>query len=71
MSIYNDIKAAGIETDSHYSDLYVPDTPEVRAIIKANGEKVDYHNVVPFTSQIDGERWLDLPFQYAPYWDAL
>lgn len=26
-------------------------------------------NVKAFTSQIDGTRWLDLPFAFVPWWD--
>lgn len=68
MSIYTDIVAAGIPHNNHYSDLYVPDTPEVRAILARHGKKVDGWNVQPFTNRVEGGRWLDLPFQYEPYW---
>lgn len=71
MSIYDELKGAGCELDSHESDLYVKDTPEARAILDGNGKKVDGWNVQPFTSAIDGARWLDIPFAYRPYWDRL
>jgi hypothetical protein len=64
MSIYTDMLNAGIETDSHCSDLYVKDSPESRAILERHGKKVDGWNVQPFKSQIDGSDWLDISFSY-------
>lgn len=64
MSIYSEMKQAGIETDHHYSDLYVIDCPEARAILANHGKKVDGWNVQRFTSQIDGKPWLDVAFSY-------
>jgi hypothetical protein len=64
MSIYKDMVQAGIETDHHCSDLYVPDCPESRAILANHGKQVDGWNVQPFISQIDGKQWLDIPFNY-------
>jgi len=60
-SIYEDIVTEGVEHDSHASDLYVPDTPQVREILAK-------HSLVPgwsaqrFTSNIDNKPWLDLPW---------
>lgn len=70
MSLYTDMIEAGQETDSNESDLYVKDTPEAREILGRHGKQIDGWNVQPFTSAIDGARWLDLPFQYAPWWRA-
>ena len=70
MSIYNEITQAGIEIDHHESDLYIIDCPEARAILANHGKKQDGWNVQGFTSQIDGKKWLDIPFQYSPFWDA-
>lgn len=67
MSIYEQMKAAGIETDNHESDLYVPATPESKEIIKS------YHHreiVTSFISQIDGKLWYDIPFAFDPWWQA-
>lgn len=69
MSLYADMVAAAIPTDNHESDLYVPDTPEARAILARHGKKVDGWNVQRFTSAIDGKPWLDIPFAFQPYWD--
>jgi hypothetical protein len=77
MSLYKDAKAAGLEIDSHESDLYLKDTPEARALLAEHGKKgrrtyeVDGWNVSTFTSQIDGARWLDIPFDYEPWYERL
>jgi hypothetical protein len=62
-SLYQDLKAAGLPTDHHESDLYVIDTPAARALIAKHGKRGS-----GFTSQIDGKRWLDVPFAYDPFW---
>lgn len=64
--IYEQLQAAGCEMDSHESDLYVKVTPESTAIVDSYQFK---SNVTTFTSQIDGERWYDIPFAYVPFWE--
>lgn len=71
MSIYTDLKDAGIKIDNHYSDLYVRDTPEVRDILASNGKNVDGWNVQPFTCSVSGERYLDIGFAFDPYYESL
>lgn len=66
MHIYDELKAAGVPLDSHESDLYAKATPAAQAIIDRWEHRA---NVRPFISQIDGSRWLDLPFAYKPFWD--
>lgn len=66
MTIHSDMKKAGIPCDHHESDLYVPDCPESREILARHGKKVDGWNVQPFTNQISGDRWLDIPFNWRP-----
>jgi hypothetical protein len=68
MSIYQDLKAAGVQLDHHESDLYAKVTPESQAIVDGYRFKC---NVTRFTSQIDGLRWYDIPFAYEPFWDAV
>lgn len=70
MSIYSDMVKAGQEIDNNESDLYVKDTPKAREILAQHGKKVDGWNVQLFNDQIAGARWLDLPFQYEPFWRA-
>ena len=65
--IYTAMKAAGCETGSHESDLYVKDTPRAREILKEHrpGRREEM-----FTSAIDGTRWFDLPFMFLPFWES-
>jgi hypothetical protein len=65
MSIYEQMKATGVEIGSHESDLYVPVTEETTAIVNAYEFK---GNVTRFTSQIDKKPWYDIPFAYEPHW---
>jgi len=76
-SIYERAKAAGIECgrgedrgmDHHESDLYLKATPEARRILKEWQEESGRNGgVTYFTSQIDGARWMDIPFAYDPFW---
>jgi hypothetical protein len=64
MSIYTEMVQAGIETDHHESDLYVPDCPESRAILANHGINIGGRGVIQFIDNINGEPWLDIPFQY-------
>ena len=64
MSLYKDLKEAGVPLDSHESDLYAMVTPESQKIIKTSG-----HSFTTFISQIDGKRWYDLPFAFIPFWE--
>ena len=65
MSIMEEMEAAGVEIDHHYSDLYVPVTPETKRIVSGYTYKA---NVTTFRSLADGALWYDIPFAYAPYW---
>ncbi len=65
MSLYTELLAAGVPLDSHESDLYAKLTPESERIVRASGR-----SFTVFTSQIDGQRWYDLPFAFDPWWDA-
>jgi hypothetical protein len=65
-SLYDKLKAAGQQLDHHESDLYVKWTAEANAIIRAHGGP-EAANARSFTGQ-DGERWIDIPFAYTPWW---
>jgi len=65
-SLYDELQAAGCELDHHESDLYVKVSPEANAILAK--DPVQLARAQPFTSEIDGTRWLDIPFAYAPWW---
>lgn len=64
MSLYTDLIAAGIEVSSHYSDLYCPNTPEARALVRKHG-----HSLSLFQNQITHTMWIDVPFAFDPYWE--
>lgn len=68
MSIYIELKEAGIPIDNHESDLYVLVTPESSKIV----ERYRKNRVIcvsTFRSNIDGKTWFDIPFCYDPYWN--
>lgn len=68
-SLYEEIVAAGIRFDHHASDLYIPDTERTREILgRYPGE---WQNAQAFICQKSGEPWIDVPFAYTPYWDAV
>ena len=62
MSLHADLKAAGLVTGTHYSDLYALDTPQARAILAAHGKRVDGWSVQGFTDEVTGNRSLDIVF---------
>jgi hypothetical protein len=62
------IRKAGIEYSSHESDLYLPDRPEVWAII--DRFPVQKGIARRFKHQPDGASWVDVPFAYLPWWKA-
>jgi hypothetical protein len=66
LSLYEELVAAGIETDNHESDLYFPMNEQSTAILKARGMKCK-----TFVSQIDNKRWYEEPFGYKPFWDRV
>lgn len=66
-SLFSRIVQAGIPYDSHESDLYLPDTPEVRAILA--DFPLERGNATRFRSLVDGTPWLDVPFAFMPYWE--
>lgn len=65
MSLYTALKAAGCEIDNHESDLYIRCTPEACKIM----ERFEKRGT-PFTSNIDGKLWFDVPFMFEPWWTA-
>ena len=68
-SLYEAIKAAGIEISSHESDLYFPATEKSRAILRQF--PLSRRNASTFTNQGSGTpgNWFDVPFAFMPYWD--
>jgi len=66
MTLYQDIKAAGISINNHESDLYFPVTPESIEILALYPDQSSSQ----FVSNTDGQLWFDAPFAYEPFWDA-
>lgn len=68
-SIYDDLLRAGIEVDHHRSDLYAPNTKEVRDILK----RYPQQPVEPFAVQPShpdrGQAWVCIPYAYSPFWE--
>jgi hypothetical protein len=65
-SLFDDIIAAGIQHNNHYSDLYIPDNKQTRAILERHP---DQKNVsAAFINQVEGGLWIDIPFAYDPFW---
>lgn len=64
MTLYDSLLAAGCELDSHESDLYVKWSTTALELIKAHGS----HVAKMFRSDVDGEWWLELPFEFSPFW---
>lgn len=73
ISIYQRMLAAGVQIDSHESDLYVPATEQTRKLIADYNQEVKQGfrlETRTFTSQIDGKPWIDIFFAYEPWWIA-
>jgi hypothetical protein len=66
-NLYDACKAAGLEMDHHESDLYVLDTVAAREVIRTYNKAALLRGTFQGT---DGRRWIDLPFEYAPFWVA-
>lgn len=64
-NVYEALVEAGCEIANYESDLHVKYTELSSKILAQYGHT---HNM--FKSAIDGSAWFDVPFQYAPYWEA-
>ena len=69
MTLYQELKQAGIETGNHESDLYFPSTPESRAIL--GKYPIHKSNRTYFTNQRVGGSWIEVPFAFDPFWEKL
>lgn len=70
-SLYMQLRRAGCIINSHQSDLYVLATDAARAIVaEASASSEGAIRPQTFTSRADGKSWIEIPFQYAPYWAA-
>ena len=58
----------GIEIDNHESDLYFPNNEITRKLLRKF--PLEQSNSRDFTHVQKKERWIDVPFAFAPWWDA-
>lgn len=63
MTLREQLQAAGLQTDTHESDLYVEATRKAREIVLASGR-----TCTTFIDQISGKPWLDVPFANEAFW---
>lgn len=64
MTLHERIKTLKIPYGVHCSDLYIPVNEETKKLI----EEYEYKgNVTIFISNIDGQRWFDVPFANDDY----
>lgn len=66
-TLFAEIVEAGIKYASHETDLYLPDTPQVREILKRY--PLEDGNKTSFKNQVEGGQWFDVPFAYLPAWE--
>lgn len=64
-SLFAEVRAAGIPFDSHESDLYLPNTPAVRAILARHPAQA--RNAEPFVGRVTHRPAIDVPFAYEPF----
>ncbi len=67
-SLYNELKDFNIPIDHHENDLYFRKSSELLAIL--NRWPQEKSTAREFINQIDGERWIEVPFSYTPFWEA-
>lgn len=70
-TLYEQLVEKGIPVDNHCSDLYFKATTESLEILKNYNNRRSTHMFsTAFTSNIDGELWIEVPFAYDPWWIA-
>jgi hypothetical protein len=68
-TLFEEIKEAGIPFSNHASDLYVKDCPSSREILEKY--PLQRRNSTRFINLTNNELWIDIPFEYTPYWNNL
>jgi hypothetical protein len=69
MTLYEELKAAGVEINNHYSDLYVPVTTQTTAILLKY--PTHFNNAKRFIDNVSKKLSYDVPFAFMPYWDSI
>jgi hypothetical protein len=85
-NIYEEAKKLGVTIDHHESDLYIPVTPETRALIARykSRSNVTWFNEMTMPDKrpcalcgkVSNKQkfiraWYDIPFAYQPFWDKV
>lgn len=71
MTLYDELKAAGVALSNHESDLYCESTPQAREILaRWPLEKSNARGFINQAPPHKGEHWLDIPFAFHPWWQA-
>lgn len=73
VTLYDEVVKRGIPHSSHFSDLYLPCTEEVRALLLHYGHdrRGKHATATTFVNQVEGGLWYDVPFAYAPFWRSV
>lgn len=66
-TLFQTIQEAGIEFDSHRSDLYLPVNDQVKEILSRF--PLQEKNAIRFISNTDQKPMFDIPFAYDPFWE--
>ena len=69
-SLYQELKEAGVKTENHESDLYFESTQTSRAILAKPQFTLQRNIQERFTHQGNLEQWIDIPFNFDPYWES-
>lgn len=67
MNLYDAIIAAGIQIDSHESDLYFPVTEQTTAILAKFPTEKEIART--FQHTVKNQLWYEVPFGFLPFWD--
>ena len=66
-TIYQRLVDAGCKVEGHESDLYVRWDATAERVLRDHTPRVRFEI---FRSPVDRLVWADIPFAFAPYWDA-
>ena len=64
LSVYEYIKKSGAWHDNHESDLYIKASKFNIALCRQRGVSFSF-----FTDNITGDRLIDIPFNFTPFWE--
>lgn len=67
MSLYSELRDAGVPIDNWHSDLQFLDTEKAREILEHF--PIEKSNARRFVSNLDSKLWVEVPFAYVPWWE--